>query len=185
MGPALQVIGLVVGLSQMSAAQDNMARAEEASRNAAAAQKQAAEAQQRQQELAAARERRQAIRAGIVQRARLRAQAQVMGAGGGSGVAGGISSISSQIGANLGFGTQMTGLGREYTAATGRAADFGAQAGIYQARASSASQMSSMGFSMFGRGGGFNSSTSMFGGGNSSFFNPLFGGAGLGSFSGV
>jgi hypothetical protein len=168
MGPALQVIGLVVGLSQMSAAQDNMARAEEASRNAAAAQKQAAEAQQRQQELAASRERRQAIRAGIVQRARLRAQAQVMGAGGGSGVAGGISSISSQIGANLGFGTQMTGLGREYTAATGRAADFGAQAGIYQARASSASQMSSMGFSMFGQAGGFGSGSIFSGFGGSS-----------------
>jgi hypothetical protein len=160
---ALQVVGLVVGFSQMSAAQDNMARAEEASRNAAAAQKQAAEAQQRQQELAASRERRQAIRAGIVQRARLRAQAQVMGAGGGSGVAGGISSISSQIGANLGFGTQMTGLGREYTAATGRAADFGAQAGIYQARASSASQMSGMGFDLFGKAGGFGKN-SIFGG---------------------
>lgn len=163
MGPALQVIGLVIGFTQASAAQDNMARAEEASRNAAAAQKQAAEAQQRQQELAASRERRQAIRAGIIQRARLRAQAQVMGAGGGSGVAGGISSISSQIGANLGFGTQMTGLGREYTAATGRAADFGAEAGIYQSRASSASQMSGMGFDLFGKAGGFGKN-SIFGG---------------------
>lgn len=185
MGPALQVIGLVASFASMSAAQDSSARAEEAMRNQAAAQKEAVEAQRQMQAQQAARERRQAIRAGIVQRAQIRAQAQAAGLGaGGSLVGGATGSISSQIGSNLGFSTQMSGLGAQYSAATARAADYGAQAGIYSQRAQAAQQGVGMGFSLFKSFGGMSSGTSMFGGGNSAFFDPLFGGSGLGSFSG-
>jgi len=156
MGPALQVIGLVVGFASYQAQQDAMARAEEASLKAADSQKQAIAAQQEQQDLAARRERRQAIRQSIVLRQRQMAQMQGAGVGETSAAGGVRSSVSSQVGSNLGFGTQMSGLGQRFSQASMNAATYNAQAGIFQQQAQSAGQLSAGGFSMFSAFGGTN-----------------------------
>lgn len=167
MGPALQVIGLIAGFAGMSAAQDQAAKAEQASREAAAAQKQAIAARESQAKLAERRERRKAIRQRIRTTAELRAQIDAAGAGG-SLVGGAISSVASQTGANLGFSTQMSGLGSQFSAASARAADANMMAGIYQSRSQAAGAMSGMGFKLFSSFGG----TDIQGGG--SIFSGLF-----------
>lgn len=156
MAQALQVIGLVVGFASYSAQQDAMARAEEASLKAADSQKQAIAAQQEQQDLAARRERRQAIRQSIILRQRQMAQMQGAGVGETSAAGGVRSSVSSQVGGNLGFGTQMSGLGQRFSQASMNAATYNAQAGIFQQQAASAGQLSSGGFGIFSRFGGTN-----------------------------
>ena len=168
-GAALQVIGLVAGFANMSAAQDSAARAEEAMRNQAESQKEAVEAQRKMQSQEARRNRRQAIRQGIIQRSQILAQARGAGLSAGSSLVGGATgSVSSQIGANLGFSTMMSGLGDQYSAATARAADYGAQAGIYSQRAQAAQTGMGMGFDLFKSFGGMD-----FGG--SSIFSGLGG----------
>lgn len=102
MGALLPVIQAVSALGSLAM----QARADSASRRAAAAQ-------QRQQEVQALASRRRSLRAAQVQRARTLASAQGMGAVGGSGVAGGLTSLSSQLGGALGYQTQMSGLSRE------------------------------------------------------------------------
>lgn len=84
-------------------------------------QNKAARAQQRQQELQAQRSRRQAIRQAQLQRAQQQAAAMGMGVVGGSGLAGGAASLSSQTGAALGYSTQMSGLSKEISLASQRA----------------------------------------------------------------
>ncbi len=153
---ALQVVGLFVGFAGYSAQQDAMARAEEASLKAADSQKQAIAAQQEQQDLAARRERRQAIRQSIVLRQRQAAQMQGAGVGETSAAGGVRSSVSSQVGSNLGFGTQMSGLGQRFSQASMSAATYNAQAGIFQQQAQSAGQLSGGGFSIFSAFGGTN-----------------------------
>jgi len=171
MPQALQVIGLVAGFAGMSAAQDQASKAEEASRQAAAAQKEAIAAREAQAKLAERRERRKAIRNRIRTTAELKAQIDAAGAGGGSLVGGAVSSVVSQTGANLGFSTQMSGLGSQFSAASARAADANMMAGIYQSRAQSAGAMSGMGFKLFSNFGGTN-----FGGssGPTSFLSGIF-----------
>ncbi len=100
-------------------------------RKSAYAQKQAAETQQRQQRAQATRQRRQAIRAGIRQKQQMAAQAEAAGVQGGSGLAGGQAGISSQLGANLGFGSRMSGLSQQYTDFTSQAAQFSSESQIY------------------------------------------------------
>lgn len=154
MGPALQVASFVVGVMQMNAAQDNMARAQEASMNAATEQKNAIAAQQAQADAAARRERRSAVRQTIATRARLQAQAQAAGAGATSAAYGGVASLSSQLGSNLGYGSQIASLGRDYSTASMRAVDFQAQSGLYQQRAQANQMYSQMGFKLFDMAGG-------------------------------
>ena len=171
MPQALQVIGLVAGFAGMSAAQDQASKAEEASRQAAAAQKEAIAAREAQAKLAERRERRKAIRNRIRTTAELKAQIDAAGAGGGSLVGGAVSSVVSQTGANLGFSTQMSGLGSRFSAASARAADANMMAGIYQSRSQAAGAMSGMGFKLFSSFGGTD-----FGPGstNTSIFSGLF-----------
>jgi hypothetical protein len=94
---------------------------------AAKAQRAAANTQIQMQQQQAARERRSAIRANLVRRAQLRAQAQAMGVETSSGALGGQTSLSSQLGANLGFGSMMSGLSQQYTGLTAQAADYSAR----------------------------------------------------------
>jgi hypothetical protein len=58
----------------------------------------------------------------------MQVQAQGMGALGGSGVAAAGTALSSQLGANLGFGSVMSGLGQQYTGLTAQAAQLQTQA---------------------------------------------------------
>lgn len=98
---------------------------------AARTQREAAAVQQRIQQQQVTRQRRQAIRANIMRRSQLQAQAQAMGVAGTSMVSGGLSGLSSQLGANLGYGSMMSGLGQQYTGLTAQAAQLGAQSQLY------------------------------------------------------
>lgn len=85
------------------------------------AQKAAAQAQQRASNLQARRQRRQAIRQNILATARARAAAQSAGTTKSSGLSGAVGAGRSQLGAELGFGTQMSGLSAEIANFQGQA----------------------------------------------------------------
>jgi hypothetical protein len=77
------------------------------------AQTNASNAAQKQQEVQSSASRRAAIREMQIKRAQTVASAQAAGVVGGSGVSGGLSSLGSQVGSNLGYSSQMSGLSRE------------------------------------------------------------------------
>ena len=89
-------------------------------------QKKITEQQQQQQKLQVQQQRRQAIRQAQLQRAQASVAAQAYGAGGGSAISGGLSSLGSQIGGQLGFSSQMSGISRNITALQGDYAKWGA-----------------------------------------------------------
>lgn len=93
-------------------------------------QRKAAKLSQQQEALASRRSRVQAIRAAQIQRAQAVASAQASGAMDSSGEKGGIGSLSSQLGAELGFSNQMSGLSAGISSAMGRAQTGGAIANI-------------------------------------------------------
>jgi len=103
-----------------------------------------AQAQVQQQKVAATRQRRQSVRSFIRRRSQLRAAAAAGGIQG-SGVAGGLASLSSQYGANLGFGSQMGALSGQITTLSGIQATQQAQSGMY-------SNIASLGFGLAGAG---------------------------------
>lgn len=74
------------------------------------AQKKASAAQRKQQEAATRRERMQALRQLQIQRAQTMSSAVGAGASDSSGYAGGMASLTSQWGTDLGFGSQMSAL---------------------------------------------------------------------------
>ena len=94
------------------------------------AQKKAGQASQRQQEVQSSASRRAAIREMQIKRAQTLAGSQAAGVSGGSGIAGGLSSLSSQVGANLGYSSQMSGLSKEISMYNMQAQTSGAIAGI-------------------------------------------------------
>lgn len=93
-------------------------------------QKKAARAQQRQQELQVRRSQRAAIREAQLRRAQTQATALGMGVVGGSALAGGVSSLSSQVGEAMGFGSQMSGLSKQISIASTRTQTASAIAGL-------------------------------------------------------
>jgi hypothetical protein len=93
-------------------------------------QKKASKAQARQQGLSARRSQRQAIREAQIRRAQSQVQAGAMGVTGGSGLAGGQASLSSQLAGNLGFAGQMSGLSQQITMAQSKAQTAGDIAGL-------------------------------------------------------
>lgn len=93
-------------------------------------QKKAARAQEQQQQLQSRRSQRQAVRQAQIQRAQQQAAAQGLGVVGGSGLAGGAASLSSQTGAALGYAGQMSGLSKEISMASQRAQTAGAIANL-------------------------------------------------------
>lgn len=94
------------------------------------AQNKATRAQREQQELNVRRQRRSAIRAAQIARASSLASAGAVGALPGSGAQGGIGSLTSRVGSDLGFGTQMSGLSGIVTTQTQRANLFGTVASV-------------------------------------------------------
>jgi hypothetical protein len=97
----------------------------------ASAQRAAAQTQVRMQQQQVARQRRQAIRGSIIRRQQARAQAQALGVADTSMLAGGLTGLSSQLGANLGFGSMMSGLGQQYTGLTAQAAQFQGRSSLF------------------------------------------------------
>lgn len=118
---------------------------------AASAQRQAAATQAQMQREQAARQRRSSIRAALIQRAQLANVAAVTGVSGGTAAQGGLASVSSQLGANLGFGTMMSGLGEQYTSLTQQAARLQGTAQLVGAVGSTAFGVSKMPFTQSGQ----------------------------------
>jgi hypothetical protein len=87
-------------------------------------QKKAAALQQRQSELQNRRSQRQAIREAQIRRAQAVSSSVAGGSNLGSGIAGGISSLGSQVGETLGFSSQYSGLSKQINLATQRANTF-------------------------------------------------------------
>lgn len=110
-------------------------------KEAAEAARKAAQTRLTMQKQEAARQRRQAVRANILRKARARAEAQAAGVETSSGFAGAMGSLSSQLGTNLGYGSQMSGLGEQYTTLTG-------DANLAASRAQTFQRMANLGFSV-------------------------------------
>ena len=116
----------------------------EAAERSAKYQRQAARVQIAMQRQEAARERRAAIRQSMLARERARTMAAAQSMLGSSAFQGGMASLTSQLGANLGYGSMMSGLGMQYTGLTSQAADAAALASRYQALAGLSFQFASL-----------------------------------------
>ena len=81
--------------------------------------------QQKAEALERQRARRRTIREARVARGQALNVASAIGAGGGSGIAGGLSGIASQAGANLGFSSQQEGSSRNLTSLSIRSVSAG------------------------------------------------------------
>ena len=135
MGVVAAVVGAIGAVAQASAA-----------RKSAKAQEKSLELQQEQQEVNTRRSQRSNIREMQIRRAQAVSAAGGVGASFGSGIAGGVSSLSSQSGEALGFSTQMSGLSREITR-------YDTQAGRYASRANMFGAISGLGFQLYSMGG--------------------------------
>mgnify|MGYP005996262291 CR=1 FL=1 len=102
-----------------------------ASNRAMSAQKQATQVQIRQQQAQATRARRSAVRQSIIARARASNVAATTGMRDTSAVLGGLGSLSSQVGANLGYGSMMSGLSQQLTGLSGTIAQAQGQAQLF------------------------------------------------------
>ena len=119
-----------------------------AGQRAADAQEKAAKLSEGQQKLAERRSRRQAIRQAQLARAQAVASASASGAMDSSSARGGIGAISSQLGSQLSFGSQMSGFSQGINRANRDAMEAGAQADLY-------GQVAGFGGSLFSAAGGF------------------------------
>ena len=119
-------------------------RANKATQQALQVQQEAVQTQIRQQEQQVARQRRSAVRQTILARSRARAQAATQQQLGGSGYLGGMASLSSQLGSNLGYGSMMSGLSTQYTDLTGQAAYLQGRAQMFSAESQLGFQLYSM-----------------------------------------
>lgn len=102
-----------------------------ASNRAMKALKESSRVQIRQQEAQATRARRSAVRRGLIARARAANVAATTGMRDTSAVLGGLGSLSSQLGANLGYGSMMSGLSQQLTGLSGLAAQAQGQAQLF------------------------------------------------------
>tara|TARA_R110000822_G_scaffold95077_4_gene217657 strand:- start:507 stop:998 length:492 start_codon:yes stop_codon:yes gene_type:complete len=105
------------------------------------AQKRAAQAQVKSQQTQARRQRRAAIRQNILATARSRADAESAGTAQSSGLTGAVGSGRSQLGSELGFGSQISGLN--------------SQISMFQTEAQTASALAGVGFQVAGLSAGF------------------------------
>lgn len=115
---------------------------------AAGQQKKARQAQQRQQELQARRQRIRAVRQQQIAASQARAASAGLGGLETSGFRGGQTALQSNLGAGLGFSTQMSGLSRNISMFQQKAADAMGLARMGQAVSSLAMQGASLGMQM-------------------------------------
>lgn len=131
----------------------NTVKSVKAAKSSAQAAQQAAQTQVRIQQQQVAQQRRQSIRRAIIARSQMRSRAQAAGLQGSSAAAGGISSLSSQLGTNLGFGGMLSGLGQAYTSLTGRANYLSSQSQMFGSIANLGFNIFQGGMGMAGQGG--------------------------------
>jgi len=139
---ALLAVGTASGVA--SVVQSN--KAAKAQGRAAEAQQRGVEVQRQQAQAQANRSRRQAIRQNLIQRAQLQNQATAAGVSGGSGFSGGLSSATSQFGANLGYSGVQQGLQNNLFQAQSQAIGYQGIAAGYNARASAFGSISGLAF---------------------------------------
>ena len=113
---------------------------------AAGQQKKARRAQQRQQDLQSRRQRIRAVRQQQIAASQARASSAGLGGLETSGFRGGQSALQSNLGAGLGFSTEMSGLSRNISMFQQKAANAMGLAGIGQAVSGLAMQGASLGF---------------------------------------
>ncbi len=118
--PAFTTIAMIIGAG---AAVEGTIASIKSSKSEAAAQ-------QQQNDVATRRSRRRGIREAQLRRAQSVASAGAAGAGGSSGAIGGIGSLGSQLGADLGFGSQMGALSNIITQQQQRAQMWGGIASL-------------------------------------------------------
>jgi Flp pilus assembly protein TadB len=116
-------------------------------KKAAKAQGRAAEVQQKQQEVQYQASQRRAMRETQIRRTKGQATSQAAGVVGSSLYGGGFSSLSSQLGGTLGYGSQMSGLSQLITG-------FNAQAQQYASNASIGGDIAGLGANVFNALGG-------------------------------
>ena len=102
---------------------------------AARSARSASEVQIKMQKENAKQARRSAVRSSIIARSQGTVGAQASGTQSSSGFLGGMSSLASQLGSNLGFGSMMSGLGENYTALSGLASQQSAESAMFGAKA--------------------------------------------------
>lgn len=110
---------------------------------AAAAQEKAQEAQSRATQVSAQRERLQALREARIKRAQIQSLAGVQGVGG-SGVQGAVSSIGSQLGANIGYMNVQEGFAQQASQANIQASQAMAEGATWQAIGGLAKQVNTI-----------------------------------------
>lgn len=144
MGLSLILAGIGTAAGVAGVVQSN--KAAKAQGRAAEAQQRGVEVQRQQAQGQANRSRRQAIRQNLIQRAQLRNQATAAGVSGGSGFSGGLSSATSQFGANLGYSGMQQGLQNNLFQAQSQAIGYQGIAAGYNARASAFGSISGLAF---------------------------------------
>ena len=117
---------------------------------AAKQQRKARRAQQRQQEVSARRDRIRAVRQQQIAASQARASSAGLGGLETSGFRGGQTALQSNLGAGLGFSTEMSGLSRNISMFQQKAANAIGLAGIGQAFAGLGMQAASFGIQMGG-----------------------------------
>jgi hypothetical protein len=117
----------------------------QASAKAARAHKEATKVQIRQQQAQVSRERRGTVRRGLIARARAANVAATTGMAETSAFLGGSGAMSSQVGANLGYGGMMSGLSQDITRLSGKAAQAQGQAQMWGQVASLGMQFADFG----------------------------------------
>lgn len=108
------------------------------SQQQASAQKKQIEAQRRMADIENARQRREAVRQARIARASVISQGEAQGVSGSTGIAGGVAGIQQQMGYNLSFLDQMQDANTQAAVFGQKAADYGAQAGLFGQIASTA-----------------------------------------------
>lgn len=144
--PELALVLSAVGTASALAGVSQSNKAAKAQGRAAEAQQRGVEAQRQQAQAQANRSRRQAIRQNLIARAQMRNQATAAGVSGGSGFSGGLSSATSQFGANLGFSGLQRGLQNNIFQAQSQAIGYQGIAAGYNARASAFGSISGLAF---------------------------------------
>jgi hypothetical protein len=152
----LGIAALVIGAVGTVASYSAQSKAADAQQQQAAAQREANVANDRAAKVQQQRDRLRQVREARIARARVISQASQSGVGEGtSGLVGGLGSISSQFGANIGAINVAQTFADEASAANQKAADFGAQANQFSAEAGGWQALSGLAFGASNQFGGW------------------------------
>lgn len=151
----LAMVGLAVAAVGTAGSLYMQSQANSAAQDAAKAQRKAAGVQVAQNAAQAAAERRQQAREERIKRAQIMQAAENTGTASGSGEAGALGGMSTQLGVNVGFNQSMINFGKQQTQYGQMAADANTRANQYNSYGNLFSQAGSMGSGLFSSVGGW------------------------------